>query len=372
LILAVSNLANNGLRELSRIASCLFPTIYNAPFAEASMPFQPPRAVRHFSPIGIEAGAVYNHESCPDSFLRLPAMKAILPSLPMLAMLLFGSALAADGPAPNGDSAAMLRVLTFNIRYNNPGDGPNAWPLRRDWVAEIIRERKTDLVGMQEALPGQIADLEERLPEYAWYGVGRDDGKHGGEHTPIFYRKDRLERLDQGAFWLSETPEKPGSKSWDTAITRVAVWLKLKDRKTGQTFFAFNTHFDHRGQEARRESAKLTLRKIHEIAGDAPVVLTGDFNGTPDSPPYKLLTAEPETDGAFRLRDAFSASANQPRGPTGTWNGFDRIVPGRRIDYILVTPMVQVVSHTTIDESRDERFPSDHLPVLAEVRVAAE
>jgi endonuclease/exonuclease/phosphatase family metal-dependent hydrolase len=258
--------------------------------------------------------------------------------------------------------------MTFNIRYDNPGDGRNTWPLRRDWVAEIIREQGTDLAGLQEVLPRQIADLQERLPDYAWYGVGRDDGKSGGEHTPIFYRRSRLERLQEGAFWLSETPDQPGSTSWDTAITRVAVWLKLKDRETGETFFAFNTHFDHRGTTARRESAKLLLRKIPEIAGDAPVVLTGDFNCTPATQPYKTL-AQPESPTSIRFRDALAVSETDPQGATGTWNGFDRIVPGQRIDFLFVTPQFHVAWHKTLDETREGRFPSDHLPVIAEIRL---
>lgn len=276
-------------------------------------------------------------------------------------------AMLADEPAAKETPPASLRVMTFNIRYNNPRDGQNAWPARRDWVAEIVRERRVDLVGMQEAQAGQIADLEERLPGYDWYGVGRDDGKRGGEHTPIFYRKDRLERFDQGAFWLSEQPDQPGSKSWDTAITRVTVWAKFKDRQTGRTFFAFNTHFDHLGQDARRQSALLMMRKIPQIAGDAPVVLTGDFNCRPDSPPYQALTAAP-SDDAFRLHDARSQSQAAPQGPNSTWNGFTRIVPGQIIDYVFVTPNLRVASHTTIDDSRDGRFPSDHLPILVEVQ----
>jgi endonuclease/exonuclease/phosphatase family metal-dependent hydrolase len=288
----------------------------------------------------------------------------------VFAALCVQRAAVAEPSAASAEDSAVLRVMTFNIRYNNPGDGQNAWPLRRDWVAEIIRERKTDLVGVQEALPGQIDDLVERLSDFAWYGVGRDDGKHAGEHTPIFYRRDRFERLDQGAFWLSETPEKPGSKSWDTAITRVAVWLKLKDRQTGATFFAFNTHFDHRGAEARRQSAKLLLRKIPEIAGDAAVVLTGDFNCTPNTQPYKVLTAAADESGAFQLRDTLTASKSEPQGPTGTWNGFTLIVPGQRIDHIFVTPAFHVAGHATIDDKRAGRFPSDHLPVMAEIRLA--
>jgi endonuclease/exonuclease/phosphatase family metal-dependent hydrolase len=298
-------------------------------------------------------------------------MRCPIPLLCALATALsFSRAASAD---PSGDSvredASMLAAMTFNIRYHNLGDGRNAWPLRRDWVAEIIRERKTDLACLQEALPGQIADLQQRLPDYGWYGVGRDDGEQAGEHTPIFYRKARFERLDAGAFWLSETPEQPGSKSWDAAITRVAVWLKLKDRESGGTFFVVNTHFDHRGTEARRESARLLLRRIPDIAGKAPVVLAGDFNCTPEAEPYQTLTAE--GDAAFRLRDAISISQTDPQGPSGTWNGFRRIVPGERIDYLFVTPEFRVLQHTTIDETREGRFPSDHLPVMAKIQLEA-
>jgi endonuclease/exonuclease/phosphatase family metal-dependent hydrolase len=286
--------------------------------------------------------------------------------LVLLAVAAHPQTFADDAPMSEQD-AAPLRVMTFNIRYNNPGDGANAWPRRRDWVAEIIRDRRVDVAGMQEARPEQIDDLEERLPEFGWYGVGRDDGRRGGEHTPIFYRKDRLELLDQGSFWLSEQPDEPGSKSWDSSLPRVASWAKLKDRARGRTFFAVNTHFDHRGEEARRESAMLMLRKIPEIAGDAPVMLTGDFNCRPDSAPYALLTGTADDASRAALLDARKISDAPPAGPKSTWNGFNEIVEGNIIDYIFVTPGIRILSHTTIDETRDGRFPSDHLPVLAEV-----
>lgn len=287
-----------------------------------------------------------------------------------LAILLAGGATLADEPpTANTNASDALRVMTFNIRFNNPGDGENAWPHRRDWVAEIIRAQRVDVLGVQEAMPDQIADLESRLTDYGWYGVGRNDGQRGGEHTPIFYRKSRLTLLDQGAFWLSEEPDKPGSKGWDTAITRVTVWAKLRDQVTDTTFFAFNTHFDHVGRQAREESARLLLRKIPEIAGNAPVVLTGDFNCTPNAAPYQILTSNGEKPDAFRLSDAIAVSQTEPRGPTGTWNGFRRIAAGQRIDYIFVTPHATVLSHVTLDDSRDGRFPSDHLPVLAEIRL---
>ncbi len=169
-------------------------------------------------------------------------------SRPSLALLL-----ATAAPALPADS--LVRVVSYNIRYNNPGDGEHAWPLRADRVANLLRFYNPDLFGLQEALQGQIDDLVARLPQYAWFGVGRDDGRSAGEGTPIFYRRDRFTLLDQGTFWLSETPEVPGSKSWDAAITRIATWGRFVDRTTGTRFLYLNTHFDHIGQTARERSA---------------------------------------------------------------------------------------------------------------------
>jgi len=153
------------------------------------------------------------------------------------------------------DEPATLHVMTWNIRYDNPGDGENAWPHRKDWVAEIIRREKADIIGLQEVLKGQLDDLTQRLPEMVAYGVGRDDGKMKGEYAPILYRRDRFELLDKSTFWLSKTPDVSGSKDWDAALTRIASWVKLKDKQTGKVFYFINTHFDHRGAEARLQSA---------------------------------------------------------------------------------------------------------------------
>lgn len=276
--------------------------------------------------------------------------------------------LAAAASAQAEEGSEVLRVMSFNIRYNNPNDGPDAWPNRREWVAEIVRESGTDVAGFQEVLQSQAQNLEERLPDYDWYGVGRDDGRKKGEFVPIFYRRDRFEVLDQSAFWLSETPDVAGSKSWDAAITRVTTWLKLKDRDTGREFFVFNTHFDHRGRNARTESARLLRKRMHDIAGDAPAVLLGDFNSLPSSDVYQILTGEIAEEG-IDLADAREKSDTKAKGPDSTWNGFRRIVPGRRIDFVFVGPTWVVRSHTTLDEQRDDRFPSDHLPVVVELAV---
>ena len=256
-----------------------------------------------------------------------------------------------------------LRVMSFNIRYNNPGDGAHAWPERADRVASTIRFYAPDVVGLQEALKGQITDLEQALPDYAWFGVGRDDGVEGGEFSPVFYRKSRLELVAQGTFWLSETPEVPGSKSWDAAITRIATWARFRDREDGTAFFYLNTHFDHIGQEARVESAALIRQRVGALAGGLPVVVTGDFNVTPENPAYATMTAF--------LEDARLVSDTPPHGPEGTFFGFtvEADVPGRRIDYVFVSPGVRVLRAATLTDQWHGHYPSDHLPVLADVRL---
>ena len=264
----------------------------------------------------------------------------------------------------------MLTAMTWNIRYNNRGDSENAWPHRADWVADIIRREQPDVLGLQEVQLGQLKDLQESLPEFAFYGVGRDDGKQGGEHTPIFYRKDRLELLASGTFWLSPTPEKAGSKGWDAAITRIASWVKLKDKQTGQTFYTINTHFDHRGEQARAESAKLLVARLRDQFADHPVILMGDFNTTPGTAPYKMLTAGEGNEDLATFRDAITQTGKL-EGPDSTWNGFREIIPGRRIDFIFTTAGVKSLTHRTLDDQRDGRFPSDHLPVVTTLTMDA-
>ncbi len=210
-----------------------------------------------------------------------------------------------------------LRVMTFNIRFNNPDDGFNAWPHRKELAASMIRYHDADIVGLQEALYGQLEDLKALLPGYEWFGVSRDDGSSGpdspGEFAAILYRSDRLERLDGGTFWLSPTPQVVGSLGWDAAITRTATWCRFRDKRSGREFYHFNTHFDHRGEKAREESARVILQQITVIAAEAaPVVLTGDFNCVPTDPPYRVLTVE------RGLRDAMLVSAQPHHGPQST------------------------------------------------------
>jgi endonuclease/exonuclease/phosphatase family metal-dependent hydrolase len=264
-----------------------------------------------------------------------------------------------------GEEDVAIDVMSFNIRYDNPADGPDAWPHRKDWVAEIIREQ-ADVVGMQEVKKNQLDELKTLLPGYEFYGVGRDDGNEAGEYVPLAWKKDRFEAVEKGVFWLSETPDKP-SNGWDADLNRVSTWARLKDKQSGKQILVLNTHFDHRGEQARRESAKLIREWVSQNAKGDPVIVTGDFNTTANSVPYKNLTIDADE---MTLRDS-RVLATTPEGPESTWNGFKEVVPGRRIDFIFSTAPAEVLGYRTLDETREGRFPSDHLPIVARLKVGS-
>lgn len=257
-----------------------------------------------------------------------------------------------------------VRWCTFNIRLQNGDDEKIGfgWSVRKDRVANYIKDNDIQIVGMQEVLHAQLEDLLARLPEYDYVGVGRTDGKTKGEYTPIFFLKKKFKCLEKGNFWLSETPEVPGSKGWDAALERVASYAKLKDKKTGKVFMAVNTHFDHVGVTARRESAKLIMKKIQEIVGERPAVVTGDFNVTEDDEAYKtMITNE------FKMNDSYHMTTNNT-GATYTWHQFCRLPLDKRekIDFIFITPSIKV-SHTHIEEPNIEAMLTDHNPHWADL-----
>jgi endonuclease/exonuclease/phosphatase family metal-dependent hydrolase len=188
-----------------------------------------------------------------------------------------------------GVCAQPIKVMTFNIRLDTPQDSVNQWPNRNHKVYAFIKKYDPDIIGLQEVIHHQLTDLLNNLPAYTHIGVGRDDGKTKGEYSAILYKKDRLKALNQNTFWLSETPQVPGSKSWDAAITRVASWGTFTDLKSKKKFLMINTHFDHIGKEARKNSAILLKQKATEIAKDFPLIITGDFNCTREEAPYKTI-----------------------------------------------------------------------------------
>lgn len=260
---------------------------------------------------------------------------------------------------------ASINVMTFNLRYNTPNDGDNAWPQRKENVANLVRFHQVDLLGVQEALKEQMDDLSHLLPEFSSIGVGRDDGRAKGEFSAILFRPTCFTLLQQGTFWLSTTPEQPGSIGWDAAITRVCTWGKFKDHRTGKVFFLFNTHFDHVGETARFESAKLILKKMNALATMDPIILTGDFNSNETSLVYQTLTAR--TNENVSLLDTRLISQLPHYGPMWTFHGFGTVAVRPMIDYIFVNARFTVLRHGTIAESIEGRYASDHLPVIAEV-----
>ena len=280
---------------------------------------------------------------------------------------------------------ASLRVGSYNIR-NSEGDRwtSNDWRLRKGDLASLVRKMDLDAFGLQEVLPDQADYLCAQFPDYTMVGVHRDDGKRKGEASPVFFRKSRFEAIKSGSFWLSETPDVPGSKSWETACTRICSWMWLKDRKTGKTFCFANTHTDHVSALARKEGMLLILRRMKEFAGDTPVIFTGDHNCFENSEPAQAV--------AKVLKNAIHITETPPKGPWLSCPGFrtyKKLTPAAvmvkrteaernqhirdcaRIDYIYVSPGIKVKDYETYPDTRPglKVPPSDHYPVAATIEL---
>jgi endonuclease/exonuclease/phosphatase family metal-dependent hydrolase len=263
-----------------------------------------------------------------------------------------------------------LKVGTFNIRNSGANDGDDAWPHRRPLLVDTIRRADPDLVGLQEVLPDQQANLVEDLSDYATVAVFRDDGKTKGEASSIFYRKARFDLIDSGTFWLSQTPEVAGSFGWDAACTRICTWAKLKDRRNGQILLAANTHFDHVGVKARANSAKLIAERLRTFSDGGAVLLTGDFNAIETGPVYPALLEAAKSQG-LTFVDTYRAVHPQVSMDEASYHGFKDETKGLRIDWIFVSPQL-VTESSEIDHSKSKagRFPSDHYPIWATLRYA--
>ena len=252
----------------------------------------------------------------------------------------------------------VLKIATFNLRMDTPSDGENAWFHRKDMVNDLIRFYGFDLFGTQEGFTHQLNDIL-RLSDYRFIGVGRDDGKDAGEHCAIFYRSDRFKVLDQGDFWLSEHPEKPG-RGWDgTCCNRICTWGKFEDLKNHKQFYFFNVHYEYEGDVARRESSNLMISRIKSIAGNQPVFLTGDFNAFPTEEPIRILN-----DSGF-LNDSYKITKEAPFGPVCTYHGYDSTIKTEeRLDYICVTDSIQIDKYGVLTNTLYGHTPSDHFPVM--------
>lgn len=256
---------------------------------------------------------------------------------------------------------ASYKMMTYNIRYDNPGDGENTWSKRKEFMSDQIAYNHPDVFGIQEGLHQQVQYLDSVFVDYGYIGVGRDDGKTKGEYSAIFYNKEKLQLLKEGTFWLSETPNKI-SVGWDAAMERICTYGLFENKFSKEKFWVFNTHFDHIGDLARVRSAALILEKVAELnSHNLPVIVMGDFNLTPESEPIKLLSKA--------LNDSKHVSVAKPFGPSGTFNAFEFNKPVlNRIDYIFTSKdQIEVLKYAVLSDSKDCKYPSDHLPVLVEL-----
>ncbi len=269
---------------------------------------------------------------------------------------------------PAGDQAASaeesLDVMSFNIRYGTARDGDNSWELRRRAVVDVIETYSPEVLGVQEALRFQLDELAEAMPRYKEIGVGRADGVEAGEYAAILVDRSRLEVLDEGTFWFSDTPETPGSTSWGNDIPRICTWARVRERASERSFYVYNVHWDHRSQPSRERGAELLLRRIAQRSSpEDPVLVTGDFNAGESNAAFKRLL----DDDAVRFTDTFRTLNEEATG-VGTFNGFEGETNGEKIDAILASDGWEVLASEIVRDAPGGRYPSDHFPVVARVR----
>jgi len=254
-----------------------------------------------------------------------------------------------------------LKMMTYNIRLDVASDGENAWPNRKDFFTSQIQFYSPDIFGVQEATPNQVIDIASVLSDYNKFGIGREEGGTG-EACTIYYKKDRFKVLESNTFWLSETPNLV-SRGWDAACNRVCTYGLFKDLKTKQTFWVFNIHLDHIGEQARIKGVQLMLSKMKELnTKKYPAFLMGDFNSEPNTPQISEIKKV--------MDDTRDISQEKPFGPAGTFNNFNHNQPVTLlIDYIFISKdsKLKIKKHAVLSDSKDLKYPSDHLPVLIEI-----
>ncbi|MEN3324984.1 endonuclease/exonuclease/phosphatase family protein [Mariniflexile soesokkakense] len=258
-------------------------------------------------------------------------------------------------------SAQELSVMTYNIKLDYPKEGVNSWANRKDFFISQLKFYEPDVLGVQEAMPNQMKDIDSLLADYDFVGVGRDDGKESGEFSAIFYKEAQFKVLKSATFWLSQTPENV-SMGWDAVCNRVCTYALFQNKSTKKTFWVFNTHFDHIGVEAKKHSAALIIKKMQELnTKNFPVILMGDFNMEETHENIQFITNS--------LRDSKTAAKNV-FGPIGTFNNFEFNKPvTRRIDFIFLSADINVIKYAVLSDSKDCHYPSDHLPVYVEISI---
>jgi endonuclease/exonuclease/phosphatase family metal-dependent hydrolase len=259
----------------------------------------------------------------------------------------------------------ILKVMTLNVRYDNPKDSINAWLNRASLVCRFLKDEEPDLLGMQEVLAHQYDYLDSVLTDYNSVGVGRTDGAKAGEMNPVFFRKERFELIRTKTFWLSDTPEVAGSKAWGSSLPRIVTWIELSEKTTHEHIYFFNTHFAHDSDSARIMSSGLLLDSVDSIAAGFPFVITGDLNMLISSKGYEILTGPYES--VPLLSDTYAISEKRPQGPAYTFNGFSDSTSSGRIDYVFVRNGMKVLEHRTFIKKEHGVYISDHWPVMAKV-----
>jgi len=269
-----------------------------------------------------------------------------------------------------------VRIMSFNIRYGSANDGENHWKNRREMVFDVIHDQHSDVVGLQEALRFQIDEIRNAVPVYGEIGVAREDGRIDGEYSAILYRADRFGIAEAGTFWLSDTPEVAGSNHWGNACVRICTWARLVENQSGKAFYIFNTHLDHRSQPSREKSAVLLAQRILSRNHKDPVVVTGDFNSGENNPVVTYLKGETAVDGPdgrqgktpVPMVDTFRVLHPNAK-DVRTGHAFRGTRQGHKIDYVLVPPGAKVLEAQILYENVDGRYPSDHYPVMARLRL---
>ena len=267
-----------------------------------------------------------------------------------------------------GPKTDSVKVMSFNIRYGTAGDGDDHWDKRKEMVFDLISGQGADVVGVQEALDFQMDQIGQALRGYASVGVGRDDGVRAGEWCGIFYRKDRFTAADSGTFWFSNSPWAPGTMHWGNKIPRICTWVRLMEKKTQRAFYVYNLHFDHQSQPSRVKSAELLARRTAARDPKDPLVVMGDFNITLDNPAMLYLRRLGYPNAPIELLDTWRLLHSDTKEPA-TFHGFKGGVEGANIDHILIEQPTEVLDVQVDMTHCDGRYPSDHYPVKATLKL---